>query len=114
MADNIPVKRSDKAAKVLLIIPLIFAVLSVLCFIGGCVLEEATSRGIIYTVLMLGAFAFFGLEIIPGGILALIGTVRAAKTRMIGFLVLGIIEVIGAVLSSLIIIIIVFIAGPGV
>ena len=61
-----------------------------------------------------GCVFFFGLEIIPGGILAFIGMVRAAKARMIGFLVLGIIEVIGAVLSLLIVLFIIFIAGPGV
>ena len=114
MSDVQVKKHSDRLAKVFLIIPLIFFAMSVLCFVGGSALEQATSRGIIYTFLILGAFIFFGLDLIPGAIFAVIGMIRAAKAKMTGFLVLGIIEVIGACLSLIAVYIIVFVTGPGV
>ena len=107
-------KRIDKAAVVFLIIPLIIFVLGVLCFAGGCILEVPTSRGTIYTLLMLGSFFLFGLDIIPGGIFSVIGLFRAVRAKMTGFIVLGIIEVTGACLLLTLVFIIVLVGGPGV
>lgn len=114
MSDIQVKKRSDKAAKVFLIIPLVIFVLSVLCFTGGCILEVPTSRGVIYTLLVLGSFILFGLNIVPGAVFSIIGLVRAVRAKMTGFIVLGIIETAGAALSVLAVFIIVFVTGPSV
>ena len=114
MSDNQIKKRSDKLARVFLIIPLAFFALSILCFIGGCILEQPTSRGGLYSLLMICAIALLWLDIIPGAIFAVIGLVRAARAKMIGFFVIGLIEVSGVVVLLLISAYIVFVAGPGV
>ena len=114
MSSNQVKKRFDKPAMVFLLIPLAFFTLSVLCFIGGCILEQPTSRGGLYSLLMICAIALLWLDIIPGAIFAVIGLVRAARAKMIGFFVLGLIEVSGVVVLLLISAYIVFVAGPGV
>lgn len=114
MSDNQIKKRSDKLAMVFLIIPLAFFVLSMLCFIGGCILEQPTSRGGLYSLLMICAIALLWLDIIPGAIFAVIGLVRAARAKMTGFFVLGLIEVSGVAVLLLICAYIVFVTGPGV
>lgn len=107
-------KRSDKLAKVFLILPIVFLVLGQILFIGGCILETPTSRGVIYTFIMLGSFICFGLDIIPGMIFAVIGMIRAAKAKMTGFFVLGIVEVITAVMFVAGVLFVIFVAGQGV
>ena len=114
MSENQVVKRTDKAAKVFLIIPLIFFALGVLCFIGGCILEQPTSRGIIYTLLILGGFACWGLDLIPGAIFAFIGMFRALRAKMIGFFILGIVEVAFSMLLLVALFVIIFVTGPSV
>ena len=114
MSDNQVKKRFDKPAMVFLIIPLIFFSLIVLFFIIGCCLEQPTSRGTIYSLIMLGSFALLGLDLFPGGIFAAIGLFRAARAKMTGFFVLGLIEVTGAVILLFIVAYAVLVAGPGV
>ena len=107
-------KASDKAAKVLLIIPAATAVLGIVLFIAACLLEGPDSRGTLYSVVAILAIACYLLALMPGVILAVIGTVRAARAKMTGFLVLGIIELIGSVIPAIILFIIIFVTGPGV
>ncbi|MBO4682072.1 MAG: hypothetical protein J5623_09305 [Clostridiales bacterium] len=114
MSDNQVKKRFDKPAMVFLIIPLIFFSLSVLFFIVGCCLEQPTSRGTIYSLIMLGSFALLGLDLFPGGIFAAIGLFRAARAKMTGFFVLGLIEVTVAVILLFLVAYAVLVAGPGV
>ena len=73
MSDNQVKKRFDKLAMVFLIIPLVFFVQSMLCFMVGCILEQPTSRGGLYSLLMVCAIALLWLDIIPGSIIAVIG-----------------------------------------
>lgn len=112
MSSNQVEKRSDKLAKVFLILPVIFFVLGATCF--GVSLAIARLCGIVLTFLMIGSFSSFGLEILPGTVFTVIGMIRAADSKMTGFFILGIIEVIGAVLLVHLIWFIVFVAGPGV
>ena len=92
MSDNQVKKRFDKLAMVFLIIP----------------------RGGLYSLLMVCAIALLWLDIIPGSIFAVIGLVRAARAKMTGFFVLGLIEVSGVVLLLLMCAYIVFVGGQGV
>ena len=107
-------KRSDKTAKFFLIIPLIFSLLSFICFVCGCFLELPTKRGTIYSLVMFASFIFLGLKMLPGVIFTIIGLIRAAKAKMTGFLILGILELIGFVLSVSLVLFIIFVAGAGV
>lgn len=107
-------KRADKLAVVFLIIPLVLSCLSAVCFAGGCFLEVPTSRGVIYTMLILGAFILFGLRIFPGVIFAIIGTVRAGKAKKIPLLILGIIEVLGSVTGFVVVLLVIFVGGRSV
>ena len=114
MSDNQIQKRSDKPAKVFLIIPLIFFALGVLSFIGGCILEQPTSRGTLYTLMIIGAFAFWGFDLLPGIIFSFIGMFRALRAKMIGFFILGIIEVSFSLLLLIALFVIIFVTGPSV
>ncbi len=110
MSDNQAKKRSDKLAKVFLIMPPVFFALGLICLFGGMVLE----RPILRTIMVLGSFAFFGLDILPGAVFSIVGMIRAAKAKMTGFFILGIIETCVALLFTFIVWFIVFVAGPGV
>lgn len=112
MSDKLVIKRSDKLAKIFLIIPMILFVLGVTCFGVGWAL--ARFRGVVYTFLMIGSFSSFGLEILPGTVFTVIGMIRAADSKMTGFFILGIVEVIVALLLAHLVWYIVFAAGPGV
>ena len=114
MSDNQVKKHFDKPAMVFLILPLAIFALSVLCFIVGCILEQPTSRGTVYSLIMLGSFAMLGLDLFPGTVFAAIGLLRAARAKMTGFFVLGLIEVTGAVMLLFVVAFIIFVAGPGV
>lgn len=112
MSSNQVEKRSDKLAEVFLILPVIFFVLGATCFGIGWAL--ARFRRVVFPFLMIWSFIFFGLEILPGSVLSIIGMVRAANAKMTGIFILGIVEVIGALLLAHLVWYIVFVAGPGV
>ncbi|MCR5286937.1 MAG: hypothetical protein K6D93_03200 [Saccharofermentans sp.] len=114
MSSNQVKKRFDKLAMVFLLIPLAFFTLSVLCFIGGCILEQPTSRGDVYSLLMFCSIALMWMVLMPGAVFSAIGLFRAAREKMTGFFVLGLIEVTGVVVLLFVIAFIIFVAGPGV
>ena len=114
MSDNSVQKRTDRAAIVFLVLPLIFFALSVSCFILGCILEQPTSRGTIYSLIMLGSFGLLGLDLMPGGVFAAIGLFRAIRAKKTGLIVLGAIEVAVAVMLLFLVAFAVLVGGPGV
>ena len=105
---------TNKVAMILLLIPLALLILGVILFITGCVLEGPTSRGTAYSIVMIAAIGCFILALFPGVILAIIGTIQAAKAHMTFFLVLGIVEILAAVAILGLLLFIIFVAGRGV
>ncbi len=112
--DNVSVNKSKKATDLLLFIPLIVFFLGIILFIAAVILEKPTSRGTIYSICFILSMICFVMDIMPGIILAVIGTVRASKEKRIGFVILGIAETVGALGGILLICFIIFVAGPGV
>ena len=106
-------------AKVMTLIPLIVFVVTVICMITATILEVPTSRGSLYSVIILiGVMSMF-LSPLPCLVLSIIGTVFAAKALKEGntqtkkFLILGILEII-ACLVGVILAILMFIGGQSV
>ena len=106
-------------AKVLTLIPIIVLAVIVLCMVLAAILEVPTSRGALYTILALAGLMGVFIAPLPCLVMAILGTMFAAKAGKEGvsgarlFFVMGIIEIIvcaaGAFLSILM-----FLAGLGV
>ena len=114
MSSDIEKKKTDTSTKVLLSIPIAVTVLGVLLFVIGCILEGPTSRGTVYSIVMILSLICFLFNPLPGFILSLIGTIKAARSKSVLFLVLGIVEIVFELLGSLILYLVIFVVGPGV
>ena len=56
----------------------------------------------------------FIVDLFIGSVLSIMGTVLSIKNKMTGFIILGIIEILGSIGLMFIVLIIIFVTGPSV
>ena len=106
--------RTGTAYKPLLIIPVVVFVLGVILFIIGSLLEFPTHRGVVYGICIMLSLLGFAFNVFPGGILAIIGTILAAKAKKTKYLALGIVEILSSLVGAYLIWYVIFVTGPSV
>ena len=111
--------RNYSKAKILVLIPIIIVVITVICMILAAILAIPTNKGVLYSLFALAGLLGMILTPLPCLVMAVAGTVFAAKAAKEGivqsriFLVLGIIEILINV-SGVFLAIAMFVAGQGV
>ena len=106
-------------AKVMTLIPVIVFLVTVICFVIASILEVPTSRGAVYSVLILISIISIFLAPLLCLVISIIGTVFASKAKKEGrseakkFFILGLIEILFSILGALLAVLM-FIGGQSV
>lgn len=111
--------KNKKLARICLMIPVLIMVVLAICFVAACALEHPTDRGMVYTafamIAILGS-VFAPIPSIRFSIAGLAFAVKARKEehRMNTFIIIGIVEIVLAILCGAYWLFIIFIGGASV
>ena len=111
--------KNHTRAKILTLIPIIVFVITVVCLLLAATLEDPSYRSSLYSLFALAGLLSMFFSPLPCLVMAVAGTVFAAKAVKEGivqsrkFLITGIIEIL-VYAAAVVLVIVMFIAGQGV